>query len=143
MSYLNGTSKEKFIVHDIEDDILMGNGTDAGFIDVDYSVCVEASCEVIGKTFEDSAICGCSLNIIGNTVHNFENSCETILDSYQYKENNSQVLPEMKTEADPIMGDVHCVTVSSEKIFLLMMHWRTLVTWAYIIYFNKHHQILV
>ena len=68
MSYLNGTSKEKFIVHDIKDDILMGNGTDAGFIDVDYSVCVEASCEVIRKTFEDSAICGCSLNIIGITV---------------------------------------------------------------------------
>ena len=36
MSYLNGTSKEKFIVPDTEDDILMG--TDAGFIDVDYPV---------------------------------------------------------------------------------------------------------
>ena len=91
MSYLNGTSKEKFIVPDTEDDILMG--TDAGFIDVDYPVRVEASCEVIDKTFEDSAMRGCSLNIIGNTMHNFENSCETTLDSYQYKENDSQVLP--------------------------------------------------
>ena len=54
---------------------------------------VEASCEVIDKTFEDSAMRGCSLNIIGNTMHNFENSCETTLDSYQYKENDSQVLP--------------------------------------------------
>ena len=51
MTYLNGTSKEKFIVPDIENDILMGNGTDAGFIDVDYSVHVESARETVGKTF--------------------------------------------------------------------------------------------
>lgn len=117
MTYFNGTSKEKFIVPDIENDILMGNGTDAGFIDVDYSVHVESARETVGKTFEDSTILGCSMNIIVNTMHNFENSCGTNLDSYQYKENDSQTLTKIKSKVDLIMGNLHCVTVSNEKYF--------------------------
>ena len=50
-------------------------------------------------------------------MRNGENSCKTILDNYQYKENDSQILIEIKTKADPIMGDFHCVTVSNDKIF--------------------------
>ena len=81
--YLNDTSREKFTVPDIEDNILMGNGVDGGLMDVDYSVRVETSREIVGNWLEDSTILGCSLNIIANTMHDCENSCETILNSYQ------------------------------------------------------------
>ena len=50
-------------------------------------------------------------------MRNGENLCETILNSYQYEENNYQILTEIKIEADPIMEDFHCVTVSNDKIF--------------------------
>lgn len=89
----------------MDDDILLGNGTDRGPIDVGYSVSVEASREILGNCLENSTVLGCSLNIVGNTMHNCENSCKTILNSYQYKENDSQILTELKTEADPIIGD--------------------------------------
>ena len=46
-----------------------------------------------------------------------ENSCETILDSYENKENDSQILAETKPETDPIMGDLHFITLSNDKIF--------------------------
>ena len=105
MTYLNDTSRETFTVPDVDDDILLGNGTDRGPIDVGYSVSVEASCEILGNCLENSTVLGCSLNIVGNTMHNCENSCKTILNSYQYKENDSQILTELKTEADPIIGD--------------------------------------
>ena len=121
----------------------MGNGSDAGFIDIDYSVRVESAREIVGKTFEDSTILGCSMNIIVNTIHNFEDSCRTNLDSYQYKENDSQALTKIKSEADLIMGNLYCVTVSNEKYFLLMMYWRMPLTWAYVAYLNKHHRMLV
>lgn len=83
MTYINGTSREKFTVPDIEIDIFLGNDTDSGFIDVDYSVRVEASREIVGNWLEDSTILGSSLNIIGNIIMcNGENSCKTILDNY-------------------------------------------------------------
>ena len=116
MTYLNDTSREKFTVPNIDDDIFMGNGTDRGPIDVSYLVSVEASREIVGNCLEDSTILGCSLNIISNTMHNCDNSCKTILISYLYKENDSQILTEIKTEADPIIGDFHCVAVSNDKI---------------------------
>ena len=116
MTYLNDTSREKFTVPDIDDDILMGNGTDRGPRDVDYSASVEASREIAGNCLEDSTVLGCSLNIIGNSMHNCENSCKTISNSYQYKENDSQILTELKTEADPITGNFHCVAISNGKV---------------------------
>ena len=82
----------------------MGNGIDAGYIDIDCSVGVDASRKIVRKRFEDSTIIGYRLNTIGNTMHNCENSCENICDSYQYKENDSQILTKIKTEADHIMG---------------------------------------
>ena len=117
MAYLNATSKEKFIIPNIENDILLGNSIGAGYIDVDCSVHVNRSREIVGERFEDSTIFGCSLNIISYTTHKCENSCEKIFDSYQYKENNSQILTKMKTNADPIIADLHCVTISDDKIF--------------------------
>ena len=83
LTYINGTSREKFTVPDIEIDIFLGNDTDSGFIDVDYSVRVEASREIVGNWLEDSTILGSSLNIIGNIIMcNGENLCKTILDNY-------------------------------------------------------------
>ena len=90
----------------------MGSGTDAGFIDVDYWLPVDASHEIVGNRFADNTILGCRLNISDNTIHNCENSCETILDNYQYKENDYQIL---KTEARLIMADLQCVTVRNDK----------------------------
>ena len=37
--------RQNFIFLGISDHLLMRNGTDAGFTDVDYSICVEASGE--------------------------------------------------------------------------------------------------
>lgn len=81
MVYLNGISREKFVAPDFEHNILMSNGTDGIFIDVDYSVRVEASREILYKRFKDNNILGCNLNIIGNTMHSCENPYETIFDS--------------------------------------------------------------
>lgn len=54
----------------------MGNGANAGFIDVDYPVRVNASHEIVGNRFVDNTILG--LNIINNIIHNCENSCKKI-----------------------------------------------------------------
>ena len=56
MAYLNGTSKEKFIIPELEGDILLGNGVDAGYIYLDYSVRVDTSRENVGKKFENSVV---------------------------------------------------------------------------------------
>ena len=82
LTYINGTSREKFTVPDIEIDILLGNDTDGGFIDVDYSVRVEASREIVGNWLEDSTILESTLNIGNIIMCNGENSCKTILDNY-------------------------------------------------------------
>ena len=137
MAYLNATSKEKFIIPSIENNILLGNSIDAGYIDCDCSVHVNGSHEIVGERFEDSNIFGCSLNIIADTTHNCENSCEKIFDSYQYKENDSQILTKMKTDADPIIVDLHCVTVSDDKKFPVDDTLENAL--AYVIYLSKHH----